>query len=84
MANGHFSGERKEISFAEDLGHKPHFRMDLDSLAGRGGNACAFLPAMLEREEPKECEAASGFLGRVYGYYPALLTGAVERAIVLV
>jgi hypothetical protein len=84
MANGHFSGERKEISFAEDLGHEPHLGVDLNGLAARGGYARAFLPTVLEGEEPEEGEAARGLLGGIYSDYPALFAGAVERAIVLV
>ena len=81
MADGHFPCQGEEVRLPEDLGDQTHLGMNLDGLAGCRGNSCAFLSSVLKGEETKEGEAAGSLFRGVYGYYPALFAGTVERAI---
>ena len=81
MANGEFTGEGLKVRFAKYLGDQAHFSVDGDLIAAGGGDTGAFLPSVLECKEAEECEAAGGFFGGIYSYYPALFAGIVERAI---
>ena len=84
MPNGQLAREGLEIIFAKNLGNQSHFRVDGNSLAVRGGDAGAFLAAMLEGEQSEEGEAAGALFRGIYGDYPAFLARTVERAIDLV
>ena len=84
MADSHFTGEGKEIRLAEYLGHQAHVGVDSNGVAGGCSDTRAFLPPVLEGEEAEEGEAAGGLFRGIYGDYPALFAGTVERAIVLV
>ena len=77
MAYGHRALQWAQLFLAEDLGDEPHVGVHTDGGAVGGGDPCALLAAVLEREEAKEGNA-SGIATR--GIHPndaALFPGTV-------
>ena len=54
---GEAAAQRLEVALLENLGHKPHARVQAQALSVRGADPGAFLPTMLERVKPVEGES---------------------------
>ena len=61
VADGDVAGKLGDVLFLERLPDKPHGDLDVDAVAGAGGDARALLPAVLECVEAEEgvCRATS-------------------------
>ena len=66
MADGDVAGEVAEVLFVEDLGDEAHAGAGVDLVAVCGGDAGAFLAAVLQGVDAVEGDAGYVFAGGVH------------------